>query len=320
MDLNTGPPPGLSRPKSASNSNNPPPIPLSPSLPLRDILSPVPQKATTASWASSLSAGLFPSSFPAFQTAPQVPQGILPSVEAVHPAGCLPHGRQSLHDNANLVNLAVFPAPSPSDPWHIAHMRVCAHATQPCAGCSVAFVCCSCRSLRFTPGIPPLAPLATTPRRSRSSSPNLFRNVGSGSPPPGFDDANFTYDDDAYERALAASDTCENSSCPRGADEPATWTITVEQFDDGLEEFYDRTFRACAACNRSCKRSFLGHKIKSRVFDNSVKVAVKDDSSNAVTTSPTRRSGPVPGSASYAQEHSTHRLTLCACIPHPDLS
>ena len=248
-----------------------------------------------------------------------MPQGILPSIEAVHPAGCLPHGRQPLHDNANLVNLAVFPAPSPSDPWHIAHARVCAHATQPCAGCSAAFVCCSCRSLRFTPGTPPLAPPVTAPRRSRSSSPNLFRNVGSGSPPPEFDDANFTYDDDAYEHALAASDTCENSNCPRGDDEPATWTITVEQFDEGLEEFYDRNFRACAACNRSCKRSFLGHKIKSRVFDNSVKDAVKDiitSSNHATITSPTTAiaegataRNPVPGSAAYARQHPANTIT-----------
>ena len=277
MDPNIGLPPGLSRPKSTSDSNPIPtfctsPIP-SPSLPLRNILSPVPQRAAAASWASSLSAGLFPSSFPAFPAPPQLPQGILPSTEAVHPAGCLPHDLQPLHNNSNLVNLAVFPAPSLSDPWHIAHARVCAHATQPCAGCSAAFVCCSCRSLRFTPGTPPLAPSVTAPRRSRSSSPNLFRNVGSGPSPPGFDDANDTPDDDAYARALAECDTCDNISCPRGHDEPATWTLMVEQFDEGAEEFFDRAFRACGACNRSCRKSFMGHKIKSRAFDNSTKEA-----------------------------------------------
>ncbi|KAF8695040.1 hypothetical protein AX14_001892 [Amanita brunnescens Koide BX004] len=36
---------------------------------------------------------------------------------------------------------------------------------------------------------------------------------------------------------------------------------------------YDRTFRACGACNRSCKRSFMTHKIKSRTFDNSTRKA-----------------------------------------------
>ncbi|KAF8652345.1 hypothetical protein AX14_008422, partial [Amanita brunnescens Koide BX004] len=317
MDPNSGLPPGLTRPKSASNSN---PIPVSsvssasplppPSLPLRNILSPVPQRAAAASWASSLSAGLFPPSFPAFPIAPQMPQGILPSIEAVRPAGCLPHeyGPQSLHNNPNLVNLAVFPAPSPSDPWHIAHARVCAHATQPCAGCSAAFVCCSCRSLRFTPGIPSLAPPVTAPRRSRSSSPALFRNVGSGSPPPELnDDANVTPDDDAYARALAECDTCDNISCPRGHDEPATWTLTVEQFDEGTEEFFDRTFRACGACNRSCRRSFMGHKVKSRTFDNSTKVAVQTVVGAPPPPPAPRRS--VPGSTVYANEHPVNSAT-----------
>ena len=69
--------------------------------------------------------------------------------------------------------------------------------------------------------------------------------------------------------ALAESDTCDNSSCPRGQDEPASYSLTVEQFDEGTEETYERIFRACGACNRSCKKSFMGHRIKSRVFDNS---------------------------------------------------
>ena len=80
-------------------------------------------------------------------------------------------------------------------------------------------------------------------------------------------------DDDAYARALAECDTCDNFNCPHGSDEPATWTLTVQQFDESAEEFYDRTFRACGACNRACKRSFLGNKILSRVFDNSSKAA-----------------------------------------------
>ncbi|KAF8680621.1 hypothetical protein AX14_004523 [Amanita brunnescens Koide BX004] len=109
--------------------------------------------------------------------------------------------------------------------------------------------------------------------RSRSASPVLFRDVGNGSPPAYFDEHNPEYDDEAYSRALAECDTCDNSSCPRGSDAPATYTITVEKFDDGTEEMYDCTFRACSACNRSCKKSFLGHHIKSRVFDNSIRLS-----------------------------------------------
>jgi hypothetical protein len=79
------------------------------------------------------------------------------------------------------------------------------------------------------------------------------------------------HDDNAYARALAESDTCDNSSCPRGPNELASWTIIVEEFDESSEEFHDRTFRACASCNRSCKKSFMTYKIKSRKFDNSSK-------------------------------------------------
>lgn len=269
----SGPPPGLSRPKTSEKTPPPPPpsFPASSSLPLP--VSPVPRRPQSSSWASSLEAGLFP---PTFELPPltQVPQGIQPLGAAVYSAGCLPQPLQALSNNEALTDLAVFPAPNLLDPWHIAHARVCAHATQACAACSAAFICCSCRSLRFTPGTPPLAPPAPAPRRSRSSSPALFRNVGNGTPPPGFDSHDDAYDDNAYAQALAEADTCDNSSCPRGVDEPATWTITVEQFDEGSEEHYSRTFRACGACNRACKRSFMGFKIQSRVFDNSTRSKV----------------------------------------------
>ncbi|KAF8694109.1 hypothetical protein AX14_002174, partial [Amanita brunnescens Koide BX004] len=111
-------------------------------------------------------------------------------------------------------------------------------------------------------------------------------------------------------------------SCPRGADEPASWTLTVEQFDEGTEEFFNRTFRACGACNRSCKRSFMGHKVKSRVFDNSTRASfeatpptkVESKASNYNKTGPStsppsvpHRS--VPGSASYAIEHPVNPAT-----------
>ena len=320
----SGPPPGLSRPETSESPSKPPSLlPIS-SLPT--LASPAPLRPYSAPWASSLAAGLFPPTFE-LPLPPSLPQGVLPLGEAVHPAGCLPQPHQTLLYNGTITNLAVFPVPAPSDPWHIAHARVCAHATQACAACSAAFVCCSCRSLRFTPGTPPMASLTPAPRRSRSSSPVLSREVGcaspvlfrtdtgNGSPPPGWDSHGDQHDDDAYARAIAECDTCDNSSCPRGSNEPATWTITVQQFDEGTEEHYDHTYRVCGACNRACKRSFMGLKITSRTFDNSthpLRPAHMSDpashapkpalplSSTSSTSSPRRD---VPGSAAYAREH-----------------
>ena len=207
MASSSEPPPGLSRPKTSK----PPPNPLSPScVPLSSslsIASPVPQRPQSASWASSLTAGLFPPSFVLSEPV-QVPPGIQPLGEAVRPAGCLPQPFEPLRDNLLVTDLAVFPAPLPSDPWHVAHMRVCAHASTACAACSVAFVCCSCRALRFTPGTPPAVPRVPSGQshslqRSRSASPALFRSdVGNGSPPPGFDSHCDEHDDDAYLQAL----------------------------------------------------------------------------------------------------------------------
>jgi hypothetical protein len=184
-----------------------------------------------------------------------------------------PVGTHATIDNALITNLAdAFPAPLLTDPWHRAHARNCAHAIADCAACSISLTCCSCHSLRFNPGPTPTSPAMLPAKRSRSTSPVLFRtDVGNGSPPPGFDSHGDEYDDDAFVKALAEVDTCDNSSCPNGADAPARYTITVEVFDDGAEEFYDRTYRACASCNRACKKSFLGNRIKSRVFDNSIK-------------------------------------------------
>ena len=183
-----------------------------------------------------------------------------------------------------------------ADPWTRAHLRVCAHAHDNCAACSIALICCSCRALRYTPGLPPPSPVPPV-HRSRSASPILFRDVGNGSPPPEADGVSLSYDDDAYARALAESDTCDNSSCPRGHNEPATWTITVQLFDEGSEEHYDRTFCACAACNRACKRSFMGHTISARFFDNSSKVfldsSLKEIPSKSMSPPPTAT--PVPG-------------------------
>ena len=308
MVLPSGPPPGLTRPKPLEKTPSPPlsSFPLSPQFAL-PIASPIPRRAASAAWGSSLVAGLFPSAFDFPEPPPQVPQGIQPLGGAVQTAGglCQP----PLSNNAAITDLATFTAPSPSDPWHIAHARVCAHATQACAACSIAFVCCSCRALRFTPSTPPLVAPPPTLRRSRSSSPAFLRDVGNGPSPQGFSDLDILPDDDAYVRALAECDTCDNISCPRGSDEPATWTITVEQFDEGAEEHYDRTFRACGACNRTCKRSFMGHKIKTRAFDNSTRPAPGSGASVGIRTPPprpkpvTHRTGPIPGSAAYAHEH-----------------
>ncbi|KAF8702135.1 hypothetical protein AX14_014498 [Amanita brunnescens Koide BX004] len=307
MDLYTGPPPGLPRPKTS-----PPPLPTSlPSLPSGsqpNVASPVPRRATAAPWASSLAAGLFPASFPSFPPPPQVPHGLLPSDAAVQSVVRLYNNDQITDLNNGLQ------VPTLSDPWHRAHARVCAHALASCAACSIALFCCTCRALRLTPGPPPASPSAVkdiprspvlTPRHSWSSSPVFFRDIGNGTPPSFFDDdANDTPDDDAYIRALVESDTCDNSNCPRGDSEPATWTITVEQFDEGLEEMYDRTYRACAACNRACKRSFLGHRIKARTFDNSAKQSDSLAQGKVMDNTPsTRRAGPIPGSAAYAREH-----------------
>ena len=171
----SGPPPGLSRPKTSKDPlQSPQPSPASSSL-LFPIASPVPHRSQSASWASSLAAGLFPPAFN-FPLPSQTPQGIQPLSEAVHPAGCLPQPLGTLLDNTAITNLAVFPAPSPSDPWHVAHLRVCAHASAACAACSVAFVCCSCRALRFTPGTAPIA------SRSPSVQPGLLQRSRSASP------------------------------------------------------------------------------------------------------------------------------------------
>ncbi|KAF8669016.1 hypothetical protein AX14_006094, partial [Amanita brunnescens Koide BX004] len=315
----SGPPLGLSRPKIPRKSPKPSnPSSSPPSLPcvLPPLASPAPQRAASISWVSSLAAGLLPAN-----PFPRVTQ---PVSEAVQPAEGLHQplpplfGNEvtmELIDNTAISDLAgIFPTPSPTDPWHRAHARNCAHATAACAACSISLICCSCRSLRLTPGLAPTSPATLSPaRRSLSASPALFRtDVGNGTPPPDFDSHDDEHDDDAYVRALAEADTCDNSSCPNGPDAPARYTITVEVFDDGAEEFYDRHYRACAACNRSCKKSFLGERIKARQFDNSVRdKAIRDNairdtcdnSSSLKTDSAVRRAGHVPGSAPYAREH-----------------
>ena len=289
MDPNIGPPPGLSRPKTHDPITSLPlsAAPFSPrSSPLPSIASPNPQRAVTASWASSLSAGLFPPAPTVFPSIPVVPQGLLPSDGAVQSTDRL---CDPLIDNNLVSNLtSVLPLPTSADPWHRAHIRACAHAAVACPACSISLTCCSCRSLRFTPGPPPSSPGTFQHRRSRSASPALFRHdVGNGTPPPGFDSHSDGYDDNAYAQALADADTCDNSSCPKGPDAPARYTITVEAFDEGSEEFYDRNYRACTACNRACKKSFLGSRIKSRQFDNSTRNNNPADNNNNRQHGPT---------------------------------
>ena len=283
MVPSSGPPPGLSRPKSSSSSS----AKTSQSITLPHILSPVPSQPRT-SWFQLLAPSPSPApSLPPATAASIAPVSSRPHVDNVAP---MSHPSPPYVDNDNLItNLSTsgVPGPSTTDPWTHAHLRICAHALADCSACSIALVCCSCCALRFTPGPPPVSP-AVPAQRSRSASPSLFRDIGNGSPPLGFDNSDDypPHDDDAYARALAECDTCDNSSCPRGLDEPATYTIVVEQFDESLEELYDCTFRTCNACNRSCKKTFLGHRIKSRTFDNSAREALNDNSSKESSTKP----------------------------------
>ena len=295
-------PPGLIRPKSS----------LSPShsdSKSQQIFSPVPSQPRS-NWFQLLSSPSLPPA-PLLTSAPTAfMEGNLstqPHVAHVqtmsHPRSDLPEYSASSFINNDTVisNIATGQSSAPvadlADPWTRAHLRACAHANEKCAACSIALICCSCRALRYTPGLPPPSP---TPfiHRSRSASPTLFRDVGNGSPPPDADNVSLSYDDDAYARALAESDTCDNSGCPRGHNEPATWTITVQLFDEGTEEHYDRTFRACGACNRACKRSFMGHTISSRTFDNSSRRfldnSLRETPNKPVSPPPAAISMPIP--------------------------
>ena len=198
-------PPGLTRPKSSP----PPPQP--------KIFSPTPSLAHK-SWFSLLASPCpSPTNF-----APPTSAFVLPTTAAFAVPGPFTSSQAQSHnlvDNTTLTNIAqtATTAVSCADPWTRAHVRACAHATDDCAACSIALICCSCRALRYTPGLPPSSPAAPCPtppvQRSLSASPALFRNVGNGPPPPGFDthDDYPPHDDDAYSKALAECDTCDNS-------------------------------------------------------------------------------------------------------------
>ena len=96
-------------------------------------------------------------------------------------------------------------------------------------------------------------------------------------------------------------------------------------------------YRACSACNRACKKSFLGNKIKSRQFDNSTRATAKapntpgpvpkDRTTGSLTipapispvAPPIRHPGPVPGSAAYAREHPVGNAPITQAPPPPAL-
>ena len=84
----------------------------------------------------------------------------------------------------------------------------------------------------------------------------------------------------------------------------------VETFDDGTEEFYDRNYRACTACNQACKKSFLGSRIKSRQFDNSVRDAVKAKRDNT-------RAAPDAAQAPASEELTAQISTDRPPLPNP---
>ncbi|KAF8668565.1 hypothetical protein AX14_006129 [Amanita brunnescens Koide BX004] len=283
-------PPGLTRPKSTSSPSSPP------SSGPPQIFSPAPSQPHS-SWFKLLSS-------PAPSPVPFVPSAAVPppteypsSLPHVSLMQTVPQSTAIIRNNDLITDLTSSGPTLPlstNDPWTRAHTRVCTHASDECAACSISVVCCSCRALCYTPGPPPASPTlgASVPIRSRSVSPSLFRDIGNAPTPPGFHDGP-DYDDEAYAHTCAECDTCDNSSCPRGHSEPASWSITVEQFDESSEEFFDRTFRACAMCNRSCKKTFMSYKIKARHFDNSSKVTaqstkhhIKPRVSSPISTTP----------------------------------
>ncbi|KAF8631716.1 hypothetical protein AX14_010889 [Amanita brunnescens Koide BX004] len=215
-------PPGLPRPKTPP-FHAPAPSPSHP-----HVLSPVPTQPRT-SWFQLLSSSPAPTSFPLPTTASTESHPVQPHVGL---AANTKHSLSTHIDNSNVItDLSssakgnLYPGLDSTDPWTRAHVRVCAHAKDACAACSISLTCCSCRSLRHSPGLPPVSPTLPA-HRSRSASPTLFRDIGNAPTPPGFYD-NPVHDDDAYTRALAEHDTCDNSSCPRGADESAAFKNTL---------------------------------------------------------------------------------------------
>ena len=193
MVLSSSGPPSPKRPKSSIAPTPSASLPSHPTSTSVQIFSPAPSKPST-SWFNLLAS-------PAPSPVPQMPPA------AIVTATPLPAPRHdaaisqptvtlesNLMDNHLLVTNISSDAHSSTgtnlskDPWAHAHARVCMHANQECAACSISLTCCSCCSLRYTPGPPPSFPALVSPHVtcSRSASPVLFCNVGNGSPPRSF--------------------------------------------------------------------------------------------------------------------------------------
>ena len=179
MVLSSTGPPGLPRPKKSLSP--PPSAPFHP-----DVLSPMPTQPHT-SWFQLLSSSPGPVAF-------TLPTAVSAVVTQDQPHAGLASGTRHspcTHiDNGDLIiNLSsstknnLHLGTSSADPWTCAHMHICAHANDACAACSISLTCCSCWSLRYTPGPPPASPMPLI-HRSRSASPVLFRDAGNGTPPP----------------------------------------------------------------------------------------------------------------------------------------
>ena len=184
-------PPGLTRPKTSHSSSEPhPPY----------VFSPAPSRPRT-NWFQLLAS---PSPSPLLPIAPALvassessqlqPHGSLaqtmtqdtchsPSasirniIQTTNAPGSFADNKDIISNIATNANSHLYLGTNPADPWTRAHVRVCAHAKDACAACSISLTCCSCRSLRYTPGLPPASPTPPV-HRSRSASPVLFRDVG----------------------------------------------------------------------------------------------------------------------------------------------
>ena len=161
--------PGPPRPKSS------PSLPPQPSF-QPHIFSPSPTQPHT-NWMhllSSTSPGPMPFALPpaALADLPSTEPHAGLALSTCCPQTLAPIRDDIIPDNTLISSLAdTLPAPSSTDPWHRAHARNCAHATAACAACSISLICCSCRSLRFTPGPAPTSPVMLPVKRSHSTSP-----------------------------------------------------------------------------------------------------------------------------------------------------
>ncbi|KAF8639107.1 hypothetical protein AX14_010122, partial [Amanita brunnescens Koide BX004] len=147
-------PPGLTRPKSSPPPPQPKIFSPTPSLAHKSwfslLASPSPSPVSFALPASALTLPSATTVVTPGLSAPLDAQFLAHNVATTH-ASNQPHG--VLVDNTTLTNIAQMNTPLAScdDPWTRAHLRACAHASDHCAACSIALICCSCRALRYTP-------------------------------------------------------------------------------------------------------------------------------------------------------------------------